>query len=244
MTRRAFPIILVAGFLALGLVVGRSLRAATAASGPAVAVAATPVDASGRTVSVSGEGRVGVKPDLAYVTFGVESTSANLAAAQDDNTTRMTAVIAKIKASGVADADVQTTGYNVAPQYDKDRLTGYRVSNNVRVTARAIEKIGPLIDGAVAAGANRVTGIVFDVANKDDAIRRARELAVADARAKAEQYAKLTGVTLGGPITISESGGTPAIRNAAPAAAGAASTPIETGESTITIGVQITYELR
>ena len=246
MLRRIVPTLVIAGLLALSLVVARGLRPDTGAGAPAVAVAATPADATGRTVSVGGEGRVAVKPDLASVTFGVQSTSANLAAAQDDNSTRMAAVIARVKGSGVADADVQTTGYSVAPQYDKDRLTGYQVTNNVRVTVRAIDKLGALIDAAVAAGANRVGGISFDVANKADAIARARELAVADARAKAEQYAKLTGVTLGGPVTITETGGTSAPRTAVPVAAPAAggATPIETGESTIGIAVQITYELR
>src|SRR3954452_14561158 len=109
MSRRAFPLLLVAALLALGLAVGRGLRGVTQASAPNVAVAATPADATGRTVSVGGEGRVSVKPDLAYISFGVESTSANLTAAQDDNATRMAAVIAAVKAAGVADPDVQTS---------------------------------------------------------------------------------------------------------------------------------------
>src|SRR3954454_23107049 len=133
--------------------------------------AATPVAGDGalRTVSVSGEGQVKVTPDLAYVTFAVETNGADLATAQTENATRMAAVLEKLKALGIASPDLQTTGYYVAPQYDKDqKAIGYPVGNGVRATVRDLTKLGATIDATVAVGANHVSGIAFDVANKAD----------------------------------------------------------------------------
>lgn len=155
-------------------------------------------------------------------------------------------MIDRLKSLNIAANDLQTTGYNIQPQYDKDqKVTGYRIVNSVRAVVRDIKNVGPTIDSAVNAGANRVSGISFDAANKDDATRRAREAAVADARKKAEQYAQLTSMTLGGVMQISESvSGAPEYRTAAPAAAAGGSTPIEPGQGSLTISVQISYELK
>lgn len=212
--------------------------------------AATPmaVGSAPRSVTVSGLGQVAITPDLATVIFGVESNGTDLVAAQNDNAKRTQATLDKLKSLGIEAKDLQTTGYNVQPQYDKDqKLTGYKVVNTVRATVRDLPKLGTMIDGAVAAGANRVSGISFDVANKTEAMSRARQAAVADARQKAEQYAQLTNSTLGAALKISESVTTPEYRttNAAPAgAAPAVTTPIETGQGSISITVQLIYELQ
>lgn len=248
MARKAFLTIGLAAALAVSLAFAfyPAVRGGTPAG---VAAAATPAATGGepRTVSVTGLGQVAITPDLATVTFGVESSGADLVTVQGDNATRTQATIDKLKSLGIDAKDLQTIGYNVQPQYDKDQqLTGYRVINAVRATVRDLTKLGPTIDAAVAAGANRVSGISFDVANKADAMKSARQAAVADARQKAEQYAQLTNNTLGNVLTISESGATPVYRTAgaAPAAAAATTTPIEAGEGTIAITVQISYELQ
>lgn len=217
--------------------------------GGTVAAAATPgaVDGNTRSVSVAGQGEAKVTPDLARILFSVESSGTDVTAVQADNATRTQAVIDKLKGLGIADADLQTAGYNVSPQYDKDgKLTGYRVANGVRATVRDLAKLGGTIDGAVGAGANRISSLSFDVANKAEAIKKAREAAVADARSKAEQYAQLTGGTLGPVLTISEStaAASPEYRTAAAPAAAGGATPIEPGQGSITLAVQITYELR
>lgn len=211
--------------------------------------AATPVAAGDRrTISVSGQGQVAVTPDLATVTFGVESSGTDLVATQGDNATRTQSTIDKLKGLGIDPKDLQTTGYNVQPQYDKDqKLTGYKITNTVRATVRDLSKLGATIDAAVGAGANRVSGITFDVANKADALKGARGAAVADARQKAELYAQLTNTTLGGVLTLSETVATPEYRTAAPAAApasGGSTTPIETGQGSITITVNVIYEIQ
>jgi len=214
-----------------------------------VMAAATPTTTSGerRTISVSGQGQVAVTPDMATVTFGVESSGTDLVATQGDNATRTQATIDKLKGLGIDAKDLQPTGYNVQPQYDRDqKLTGYKVTNTIRVTVRDLSKLGPTIDAAVAAGANRVSEIGFDVANKAEALKGARQAAVADARQKADLYAQLTGTTLSGVLTLSESVATPEYRTtqAVPAAASGAATPIETGQGSITITVSVVYEIQ
>ena len=252
--------------LALGVLIGAifqpvggsSARAGSAApaagSSGAAAQAATPAaggaGSAPRTVSVDGEGRVAVKPDLAYAVFGVDTANASLAQAQAENNQRMSAVLDKLKARGLQDRDLQTVGFSVSPQYDRDgRPNGYRVSNGVRATVRDLSSLGPIIEETVAAGATTVRGISFDVANKEDAIRQAREAAVKDARDKAEQYARFTGVQLGGPVKIDEqtAPSRPAVAQpaAAPAAGRAADAPpIEAGEGYVVVTVAVTYEIR
>ncbi len=250
--RLFFPAALVVLALALAVVLG---GVGSPSAGPEPAAAATPVPGgvAARTVSVSGEGTITVKPDLAHVVFGVVTTDADLSRAQSENATRMGAILDRLKALGIEEKDLQTVGYNISPQHGRDggQVTGYVVSNGVRATVRDLGRLGATIDAASAAGANRVGGISFDLANKDDALRRAREAAVADARAKAEQYARLVSAQLGAPVTITEnsnSGAAPQYQ--APRAAAAApgqpapTTPIETGEGTVRLAVQITYEIR
>jgi uncharacterized protein len=157
-------------------------------------------------------------------------------------------VLDTLRARGLQDPDLQTIGFSVSPQADRDgRPNGFRVSNGVRATVRDLSTLGPVIEETVSAGATTVRGISFDVANKADAIRQAREAAVGDARDKADQYARFAGVQLGGPVSIVE-GSAPAPRAvarpaAAPAQAGDAP-PIEAGEGFVVVTVQVTYEVR
>lgn len=210
----------------------------------------TPVDgANARSITVVGQGAVKVKSDLAYVNFGVETSNADLSVAQAENATRMTAVLDRLKSLGIAEKDLQTSGYNVYPRYDKQegKPTGYSVQNHVRATVRDINKLGGTIDAAVAAGANQVMGIGFDVADKTQAMQQAREAAVNDARARAEQYAKLVNGILGVPLRITESATVPVYDATTRTAAGAgpaAETPVPPGEGSISLTVQIAYELK
>lgn len=245
MSRKSIGGFALAGAIVLALAfVLRPLGPGAAVGGVA---AATPVAGApaARVVNVSGTGQVAITPDLATLIFGVESSGTDLAAAQADNAARTQAVIDRLKGLGIAANDLQTTGYAIQPQYDRDqKLNGYQIVNAVRATVRDLKAVGPTIDGAVNAGANRVAGISFDAANKAETTRRAREAAVADARQKAEQYAQLTGTTLGGVMQIAETAGTPEYRTTAAPAAASQATPIEPGEGSLTITVQISYELR
>ena len=197
-----------------------------------------------RTVSVIGEGRATVAPDLATVQLGVETTDTTLTAAQADNAARSAALRARLGASGIAPRDIQTTSYQVGQDHGPEGPRGYRVANMVRVTVRALDTLGAILDAAIEAGANQIHSIGFRSSDTTAAQRQAREVAVTDAHTRAAHYAALTGTQLGSVIAIAETGATPP--SFAPAGAMRAmrmTTPIEPGEETITATIQITYVL-
>ena len=212
-----------------------------------------PGDAQRTGISVVGEGVVTVTPTTATVFFGVNVFDASLANAQQQAARQMDAVIARLKASGIPEQDIQTVSYSVTPEYDfreggSPTLRGYRVVNTVQVKVRNISALGQLIDDAVAAGATQVQGVSFEPENLEGLKAQARELALANARAKAEQMARLTGVTLGRPILIEEAdlGGVrpvPAAPERAPLAAPAQPTPIEPGVTEVRTTVHVVYAI-
>lgn len=200
------------------------------------------------TIVVSGTGRVSVAPDTALLTLGVESQAPTLAEATADAARRMSAVVARVKALGVTDADIATVTYSVDPRTaptdparrDPPRIVGYHVTNLAQVTVRKLADAGPILDAAVAAGANAVRGIRFTLADASAAQAQARKNAVADALAKARELAAAAGVTLGPVLTIREGGGgSPPVPMRAMALR-AESTPIEPGQ----LEVVVTIDLR
>jgi uncharacterized protein YggE len=205
-------------------------------------------------IGVNGEGSVLVVPDLAHVTLGVEVRNASLAAAQAEAATRLDAVLTLLKQMGIDPKDIRTSQFTIQPitRVDEQRRQindGYLVRNTVRVTFRDIKTLGQHMDQITQAGATTIHGLQFDVADPSTAVNQARERAVADARARADHLARLTGVTLGQPVSITESGGPVApqpVRNAPVAAApsGAPPTPIEPGEVEIRLSVQIRYAIQ
>jgi hypothetical protein len=207
-----------------------------------------------RTVTVSGSGKVYLTPDIAYITIGVHTEGDNAAEAVASNNAQAQKVIDALKAEGIADKDIQTTNFSIYPQQEYDtegKPTGkvkYIVDNSVFVTVRDIDKVGDVLDAAVTAGANSISGIQFDVADKTAALSEARKAAVEDANVKAEELASAAGVTLGEVQTISEytSGGPQPMydmRAAAPMAE-AASVPVQAGQMLLTVEVTLVYEIR
>ena len=137
-------------------------------------------------ISVRATGRASVKPDTVFVNVGVEARDPTLAAATADVGRRMTAVLARVKALGVAEADIATVGYAVDPipaqrrnEEEPIRIVGYRVSNVVRVRIRDVAAAGRIVDGAVAEGANTVSALQFTINDSAPAEREARAQAVA-----------------------------------------------------------------
>ena len=193
------------------------------------------------TVSVVGEGRVASAPDLATLALGVETTGAALDATQRENAERSAALRARLLALGLPPGDIQTASYQVGQDYGREGPSGYRVSNNVRVTVRAIDRVGAILDAAIAAGANRVYQIGFGLTDEAEAQRRAREAAMRDARDKAGHYAALAGLRLGAVLAITEAGSNPP--QVMRAMKAAATTPIEPGEGTVTIAIDVTFAL-
>jgi uncharacterized protein YggE len=213
-----------------------------------------PADTSG--VTVSGHGEFDAPPDTGYVDVGVQVTAPNVANARDGAATAADAVIGSLKSNGIDEKDIQTTNYNIQPMYDYSKnggqptITGYQVTNTVQAKVRKLDSFSKVIDDATAAGGNnvRVQSIRFGVEDDVKAKEQAREKAVADAKTKAEQLAKLSGVTLGKAISISESNASqpnqPIYARDAAAAAGTPATPIQPGTSTISVDVSIRWAVQ
>lgn len=207
-------------------------------------------------VWVSGEGRVTVVPDLAIVTLGVSAQTATVAESQSQAATSMDKVMAALKANGVAEKDIQTQNYSIrqVTRWDdktqQEVIIGYNVSNTVTAKLRDIPKAGATIDAVVAAGGDniRFNGINFSIDKPEQYYTQARELAMKDAKAKADQMAKLSGLTLGPATYVSESsyvpGPTPYPVYKDAAMGAAPSTSISAGEMEVVLNVQIAYSIK
>jgi len=207
------------------------------------------------TLEVSGSGEVYSKPDLALISFAVVSEAKTVAEAMAQNSQKMNAVIAFVKNQGVEDKDLKTTTFSLRPRYEwredlssQRQLVGYEAHQELEVKVREMEKIGRLIEGATAAGANQVGDLQFTIDNREELEREAREKAVKNAKDRAKELASLLGVNLARIINFSEESQAPrsyALESLAAVDMGKeAETPqIETGENKIEVTVNITYEI-
>lgn len=198
-----------------------------------------------RRITVTGEGRVEAAPDLATLTAGVQSEALTAAPALEATSTAMRAVFDALAAAGIAPADMQTSQLSVDPVWADDgsgRVRGYSASNLVTIRVRDVTQLGAVIDAVGAAGANRVFGVAFELAEPRAQLDAARERAVADARAKAELLAKAAGVTLGPVLSIRE-GGEPAPGPMFRAEMADAAPPVAEGVVGIEARVEIVYGL-
>ncbi len=221
-----------------------------------IALLATPAFAQAPTppmITVSGEGTVSVPPDLALVDGGVTSDAKTAREASDANNAAMAKVLAALKGAGIAEKDMQTSRLSLFPQYAQQTrpnpgpnvVTGYRASNRVTIRVRDVTKVASTIDTLVTSGANEVGGINFIVSKASQLLDDARAQAVADARRKAELYAKAAGVTLGAAINISEdTGSAPAPMMLRKMAADSASAPVAQGEETLRVNVSVSWEIK
>ena len=212
----------------------------------ATILALAPAHAAEKLITVIGEATVAVAPEAAVIRIGVSSQDKTAREASDANAKQMIAVLAAIKSNGVAERDIQTSRLSLQPQYDPNkggtaRLTGFQATNQVTVRIRDIDKLPTLLDGAIASGANEMSGIEFVVLEQSQLLDRAREDAIADAHRKAELYAKAAGVKLGRVVAITEEGSAPPPRPIQTLRAGAV--PIAPGEQTLKAIVTVTYEL-
>jgi uncharacterized protein YggE len=205
------------------------------------------------SIQVDGLGRISIAPNKADLTLSVEVQAKNAEAARDQAAAAMTALIKAVKDENVADKDIQTRYVSLYPIYSQDntqKINGYQLANRVTVNIRDISKVSAIIDSAVKAGGNavRVQGINFAIDNPEAALAQAREKAYVNARAKAEQYAKLAGVTLGRAMHISEGAGAPPMpvpyaemSMMRGAVAASAPTPIQVGEQEVTVTVNVIF---
>lgn len=213
------------------------------------------------TIQLSGHGEVTAAPDTAYVTSGVTSQGATAKEALAANTADMSQLINVLKTAGIDPKDIQTSGFGVNPNYiysdNRDangyplppKIAGYTVTNSVTVHVRDIAILGKVLDQAVSVGANTISGISFSVEDPSALYDEARKSAFADARQKADLYAAAASVSLGAIENINENSSytPPPVPYMAKAMAApvdrSAPVPVETGQLTYSIDVNVTWDI-
>jgi uncharacterized protein len=204
-------------------------------------------------ISVRGSGVVSAKPDMANLQVGVQIQNSSLNNAQSEAATKADAIMNQLKAAGIEDKDISTAQYNVEPVMNyrdnqPPEVTGFRVTNIMNVKIRDISKAGKLIDDLVKSGANSIYGLSFSFSDPTAVMKQAREQAMNDAKAKAQELASLGGVALGAPLVIEDSGANvpPVIieQRAMDASVAAAAPPINPGQQEIRVDVTVSYAIK
>ncbi|MDQ3618097.1 MAG: SIMPL domain-containing protein [Pseudomonadota bacterium] len=242
--RFTFRPLVMAAALALGTIATMTAAAQTA---PAY------FTSDGTLLSVSTQAEVKRVPDIATLSAGVVTQAADANAAMRANANQMSKVVVAIRAAGINERDIQTSGVNLNPQYDyRDNqpptITGYQASNTVSITVRDIGELGDILDALVANGANQVNGPSYDVDDKESAFDEARRAAIEKARTRADMYARTLGLRVRRIVSISEGGGfNPPMPMPMMAMArmekDQASTPIAPGENTLSVNLDLVFEL-
>ena len=208
-----------------------------------------------RTINVNGSAMVTMTPDIAYASIGVHTEAEDAQSAVEQNNQQSQAVMDALIEAGVDSKDIQTTNFSIYPQ-DKYSPTGelqgkyYAVDNTVYVKVRDLESLGSLMDKAITAGANTIYGISFDVEVKEPALEQGRKEAVDHAYQQAQQLAEAAGVTLGDVYSISSYSSAPIpltyydMKAVGGGGEAMASIPIATGQMTLTVDVNVMYEIR
>jgi uncharacterized protein len=220
------------------------LTAGTLLSAPALAQIVAPA-----AISVTGEATISVAPDLAEVDGGVTTEAKTAREASEANNAAMGKVLLALKGAGIDEKDFQTSRLSLQPQNAPNRpgpavIVGYRASNRVTIRVRDVTKAAGVIDTLVGAGANDIGGINFMVSQASKLLDDAREQAVADARRKAEIYARAAGVTLGAPLSISEDGSPGPMPFRRMVAGMAAAAPVAQGEETLRVTVNVSWAIK
>ncbi len=229
--------------------IATAIAAAFTLSAPAFADTASP---NATALSLSVEGESTATPDMATVSFGVQTQGKTAADALQANNARMTAVMAALKNAGIATKDIQTSSLNLNPQYTYGNnvpptLNGYQASDQITVRVEDLSRTGPVIDQVVKAGINQIDSVTFGLKDNNAALDQARQSAVATLAQRANLYAAATGLHVTRLVSLEEGEHQSVVpprpvfamaKMAAPAA-----TPISEGELHLSVTVSATYEL-
>jgi uncharacterized protein YggE len=213
-------------------------------SSPA-ALSSTPGAQAG--VITSGDATVSKRPDIAFLSVGVQSQQSTAAAAQSDLASKAAKLISRAKSLGVADKDMSTSGYSVNPNYvqPEGTLNGYVASENLQIKWHNVDTVGKALDALVQQGGATQVGVGFGLADPKSAQAEARSLAIADARSRAEAMASAAGVKLGPVVLVSDVytfGGGPIYKNLGAAAAPSAS-QLPVGQMDIQVTVEVDFAI-
>lgn len=231
--------------LALSLALGTTAMTAHAQN------AAYTVPTDGTLLSVSANAESSRVPDVATISAGVVTQAVDGNAAMRQNAEQMAKVMAAIKAAGIAEKDIQTSGINLSPQYryvenEAPKITGFQASNNVNLKVRDIAKLGKVLDALAAQGSNQINGPTFEIDQPEPVYDEARLEALKKAQARANTYARSLGLQVRRIVSISEGGGgnfqpVPMVRMQAKSAE--MDTQVSPGETTLSVNLEVVFEL-
>ncbi|EHB57718.1 protein of unknown function DUF541 [Mycolicibacterium rhodesiae JS60] len=238
-------------------IAGRRVVVALAAMGTAAAVLtgcdsapASPAGANPRQVTVVGTGDVKGVPDTLTADVSVEAAATDVTTAMNQANDRQNSVLNALNASGIDPNDIATTQVSLQPQYsDSSVITGYRASNSLQIKIRKLDTASQVLANVVGAGgdATRINSVSYSIEDDSKLVTDARARAFGDAKQRAEQYAQLSGLSLGKVISISEApGGTPPPPPPPmpmPRGAMASSVPLSPGQQTVSFSVTAVWEL-
>ncbi len=236
----------------LAAVAAVTLPAAAAIAQTAPSTVEPMIPAAGTVLDVTAEGRTTRVPDLATIRAGVVSQATTAAAALSDNAQRMAKALAALKRAGVASRDIATSSVQLAPQYryadnQPPVITGYQATNTVSIRFRDVAKSGTILDALVAEGANQIDGPNLSIDKPDAALDEARTDAIAQAKRRADLYAKAAGLHVARIVSIAESGqdtgGAPQPMFMARASLAKDSTQIAPGEKDVTVTLSVRFLL-
>ena len=205
------------------------------------------------TFNVTGEGKATVKPDIATITVGIQANGASAKEVQNQINTNINKVSDAIKKLGIDPKDIKTQNYSINPTFnynsgDNQKITGYSGSTNILIKVRNLDNANNVLDTAIAQGANQIGNISFDVEDKTRAEAEARIMAVAQAKKKAQDAAKIAGFSLGKIINYSENQGgppgpLPMMKADSGQGLGGGGTQVEPGSNEIDLTVTLSYEV-
>ena len=234
--------------LALSLALGTT----TAMTAHAQTLASIGATSDGTLLNVSAQAEARRVPDIATISAGVVTQAADGNTAMRQNAEQMAKVMAAIKAAGIADKDIQTSGISLNPQYryaenEAPSITGYQATNTVSLKVRDITKLGKVLDSLASQGANQINGPTFQIDQPEPVYDEARLAALKKARDRAETYAKALGLSVRRIVSISEGGGgfrpVPMMAMAAPRGKMEMDTAVSPGETEVSVSLDVVFEL-
>ena len=234
-----------AAALALGALVV-AVAALAVRTGPAFGAPTADGEPAVHTITVSATGSITLVPDVARVSVGVTVTKPTVKAARDAASKSMNAIIASLKALGIDERDMKTVSINLSPEYSNSstpKIVGYRMSQQLQVIVRDLDKAGDVVDASTAAGATDVNGLWFEVGDPAAAMDQARAAAIGKARTSAQTMASAAGVSLGAVVSISESSVSPPGPYYGPEFRDAAGTPVQPGTQDVQATVTVVFEI-
>lgn len=240
------------GYMVAGAVLGAvvALQVPSLAQDAGSSDTPTPSTTTQRSVTVSGTATIRSAPDEAVIGLGVQTQANTAQGALSQNAEKMVAVLQAVEGQGVPKGDIATSSVSLYPTYGQSGtdITGYQVANQVDVTVRNMDKVGPVIDAAVGAGANFTNGVTFQLSDQNKGVNDALAAAVANARSKADTLAAAGGAQLGQVLSIQETSaptpGPPILyeRDVAAAQAGAP-TPVQPPTLETQVSVTVVWSL-